>query len=311
LGIGESAALDLKVTVIDTSELINTACTVAGIQRDPDSTNNSASAFVNQDTMNYAAILDLAVQKRVNREKVQAGDQVFFTVILRNLGPDEATGIQVTDLLPTGLHLLSATASQGSYDGVTGSWWIGSLPVGQYCMLSVMAEVAGSSGNMTNTASVHHLEEFDVFAGNNADSAVVSIAALPVKIDIKPGSCPNPIELKSNGVLPAAILGTAELRVEGIDPQTVRVGREGLTGVEVAPIRWEYEDVATPFEGSICGCHNLRSDGHTDLTLKLDRQELVKKLKLGEVAGKTVPLKFTGKLYDGTPITGSDCVRVQ
>ena len=39
-----------------------------------------------------------------------------FTVTLTNNGPDTATGVQVTDLLPAGLSFVSATPSQGSYD---------------------------------------------------------------------------------------------------------------------------------------------------------------------------------------------------
>ena len=45
---------------------------------------------------------------------------------MTNDGPDAATGVQVTDLLPAGLTFVSrATASQGTYDDVTGVWTVG------------------------------------------------------------------------------------------------------------------------------------------------------------------------------------------
>ncbi|MFZ2070029.1 MAG: hypothetical protein WAV32_00160 [Halobacteriota archaeon] len=131
---------------------------------------------------------------------------------------------------------------------------------------------------------------------------------LSVYVDIKPGSCPNPVNVRSGGVLPVAVLGTEEFDVAGIDVSTIRLTR-GDAGV--APIRYSYEDVATPYEGvEACGCHELTGDGYTDLTLKFDRQELVETLGLTDEAGKTIPLTVTGSLLDGTVIEGSDCIWV-
>ncbi len=132
---------------------------------------------------------------------------------------------------------------------------------------------------------------------------------LSAYVDIKPGSCPNPLNVKSGGVLPVAVLGTGEFDVAGIDVSTIRLTREGAG--EVAPIRWCYEDVATPYNGTdACGCHELTGDGYTDLTLKFDRQELIETLGLSVEAGNTIPLTVTGTLGDGTVIEGSDCIWV-
>jgi hypothetical protein len=67
-----------------------------------------------------------------------------------------------------------------------------------------------------------------------------------INVDIKPGTCPNPVNVKARGVLPVAILGTADFDVTTIDPASVRL--EG-----VAPIRWALEDVATPVPPCPCG----------------------------------------------------------
>ncbi|MFW6186237.1 MAG: LamG-like jellyroll fold domain-containing protein, partial [Halobacteriota archaeon] len=98
-------------------------------------------------------------------------------------------------------------------------------------------------------------------------------------VDIKPGSCPNPLNLKSKGVLPVAILGTEDFDVSDIDPVTVKL--EG-----VAPLRWSYEDVSTPYEGELCGCNDLNGDGYTDLSLKFDVKELVESLELDGFSGE-------------------------
>lgn len=136
---------------------------------------------------------------------------------------------------------------------------------------------------------------------------------IPVDIDIKPGSCPNPLDVKSKGVLPLAVLGIDNFDVTTIDPATIRLSREGIAG-DVAPLRWSYEDVATPFAGELCDCHNLNGDGFMDLTLKLNTQELVGTLNLEEVAGETIPLTLTGNLkeeYGNTSIEGKDCIWVK
>jgi len=133
--------------------------------------------------------------------------------------------------------------------------------------------------------------------------------SLPVAVDIKPGSCPNPLNVRSRGVLPVAVLGTEDFDVTLIDPASV-----SLAGV--APLRWAMEDVATPYEPFIgkeldpFSCTTEGQDGYMDLTLKYDTQEVV--AALGDVNdGDVLALQLTGNLMDefgGTPILGEDVV---
>ena len=131
------------------------------------------------------------------------------------------------------------------------------------------------------------------------------IVVAPVAIDIKPQSCPNPINVKSRGVLPVAILGTAEFDVITINPASIRV-------VGVPPLRSALEDVATPFtpfngEVDASSCTVFGPDGFMDLTLKLDTQQVV--AALGDVIdGDVLILTLTGNSFDGAPIQGQDVV---
>lgn len=129
--------------------------------------------------------------------------------------------------------------------------------------------------------------------------------ALEVYLDIKPTSCPNPLNLKSNGVLPVAILGTLEFDISDIDPLTVKL--EG-----VSPLRSSIEDVATPFSGELSDCDSCSvaaGDGYDDLTLKFDRQEVV--AAIGDVAdGQCLTLELTGMLTDDTPFHGEDVITI-
>ena len=49
-----------------------------------------------------------------------------------------------------------------------------------------------------------------------------------VPVDVKPGSCVNPINARSRGKLPVALGGTATIDALQIDPRTVRLGESRL-----------------------------------------------------------------------------------
>ncbi|TET47228.1 T9SS type A sorting domain-containing protein [candidate division TA06 bacterium] len=125
---------------------------------------------------------------------------------------------------------------------------------------------------------------------------------IDVHLDIKPGSCPNPLNVKSKGLLPVAILGTEEFDVTQVDVSTVEL-------IGVAPKQSGIEHVATPVENkqNPCDCTDEGSDGYDDLTLKFKTEDIVK--ALGEVEdGQEIELTLTGALNDGTEIEGLDCV---
>lgn len=123
-------------------------------------------------------------------------------------------------------------------------------------------------------------------------------------IDIKPGACPNPVNVKSKGVLPVAVPGTEDFDVTAIDPASIRL--EGI-----APLRSSVEDVSTPYANSQgeCDCSIEGEDGVVDLTLKFDTQTIVS--TMGEITdGEVRVLTLTGNLFDGTEIEGKGCIVV-
>jgi len=123
-------------------------------------------------------------------------------------------------------------------------------------------------------------------------------------VDIKPGSCPNPLNTKSNGVLPVAVLGSEYLDVADIDPETIEL--EG-----VSPLRWSYEDVATPvIDGEPCECNTLGPDGYMDLVLHFDTQEVVAALGL-VTDGDYVELTLTLETFSGIVLDATDCVWIK
>ncbi len=117
---------------------------------------------------------DIAVAKTADNLEPKQGDELNFTITATNNGPFEATGLKVTDKLPTGLGYVSSTPSQGSYNSGTGVWTVGSLAKDASATLTLKAGADGS-GEVTNTASVSALDESDTDNTNDTASKTVTI----------------------------------------------------------------------------------------------------------------------------------------
>jgi hypothetical protein len=140
-----------------------------------------------------------------------------------------------------------------------------------------------------------------------SDMAGFLPAAIQVPVDIKPPSCPNPLQNGGDGLLPVAILGTDGFDVTVIDPQTVQV--EG-----VAALRWNFGYASKPYEPytgkETCDQCTSQSDRYLDLVLKFDKRDIIE--SLGDVEyGECRVLHLTGKLFDGTDIFGEDVAVVR
>jgi len=131
------------------------------------------------------------------------------------------------------------------------------------------------------------------------DNVVFRLAPTDVSLDIRPGSCPNPFNPSARGLLPVAVLGTADFDVYNLNLESLR-----LDGV--APVRADYEDVAAPFEGELCGCNTAGPDGFLDLALKFDIQDIAS--AIGPSPNGDRVLTLTGTTLDGKEIEGQDCV---
>src|SRR5262249_34848960 len=98
------------------------------------------------------------------------GDTITFTVTLTNNGPDNATGVSVSDKLPVGLAFVSATPSQGIYNSGTGVWTVGTVTTISVQTLQIQARVA-SPNAQTNTASISQSDQLDPNNTNDSASA--------------------------------------------------------------------------------------------------------------------------------------------
>jgi hypothetical protein len=137
----------------------------------------------------------------------------------------------------------------------------------------------------------------------------ITVLKLDASLDIKLGSCPNPVDTRSRGSIPISLLGTADFDVTAVDPASLLLVRADGVGDSIASIGWVLQDTGTPYASALCGCHRRIGDGITDLSLKFDNQGVVDALQLGSVApNASVELVVVGTLSDGCAFIAGDCM---
>ncbi len=194
---GEEATGTIIVAtpVVEVNQVIDNTVTVAGNETDPDGTNNTADT---QTTVVPAgpAQADLAVTKLDSPDPVfSAGPDLEYTITVDNNGPDGATGVTLTDTLPTGVTFVSAAASNGTCGnpdaGGTLVCEIGSLASGSNSTvtITVTPDTVTEPTELSNTASVAATET-DPVPGNN--SATTTTTLNPPSADMSVGVTSTP-----------------------------------------------------------------------------------------------------------------------
>ncbi len=142
LAAGAWATLELAVQLQAEGELEHLAWRVGADQGDPVAANDTTRLTVTP------AAADLALAMSVDDDTAGEGEPLSFTLIVTNLGPQAATGVQIGDLLPAGLLYLGDTPSQGIYLPASGLWALGDLSAGASATLVLDATPApGTAGS--------------------------------------------------------------------------------------------------------------------------------------------------------------------
>ncbi len=124
---------------------------------------------------------DLAITKTADQTNPLSNETVNFTVTVTNNGPEPATEIDINETLPTGLTLVQATPSQGTYNQITKLWAVGSLAVGNSATLTLETTVNSniSQDSLINKAFIQGLNQSDPTIANDT-SAVTIYISIPI-----------------------------------------------------------------------------------------------------------------------------------
>ncbi len=168
-----SAVLSVICKVNATGKVINNV-DVSGREFDYDLTNNHDDEMINVDPS-----CDLEIIKLANVSKANYKDLVEWTLVVKNNGPNNATGVNVTDILPNGFRYIKSSLDKGSYS--KNVFNIGNLSVGESVKIHIISEVI-RTGNFINVANVTG-NEYDTNLKNNiANRSIVINPAVDLEV---------------------------------------------------------------------------------------------------------------------------------
>lgn len=221
INANSKATLTIKVKVNGCAVITNRAQVNSVDQEDIDSTPNNSNIHEDDDDAvvikctNSKPKVDLEVNKSVSKSSVNVGEGIVYTVTVKNLGPDAATGVELTDKLPTGLEYQSYSTDAGSYNSSTGLWQVGQVNVGQSLSLRITVKVT-ASGDINNIAQVTKADQEDVDSnpddnkGDDYDNVVIK-SSTPVVLGTNTTSYPSSLPSTGNATILSAVLGSAVL----------------------------------------------------------------------------------------------------
>jgi uncharacterized repeat protein (TIGR01451 family) len=153
-GAGSFATLSLVVRVGTTDKVGNTATFT---QANPNgSGGESGESNTVTLTPDYAV---LEIGESVLDPRPSTGSSDRFTVVVTNKGPDLAKEVAVTDPVPAGVSVVSATSGQGTVTTLSDNgaeildWHVGTLDVDSSVSLTVNVTITSDSGTIVNPAT--------------------------------------------------------------------------------------------------------------------------------------------------------------
>ena len=123
-----------------------------------------------------AALVDVFVNQSDSPDPIAAGGLLTYTIAVTNNGPDDATGVVLTDTIPASTSFVSAISTKGTCSGNPAiTCTIGALANGETATVTIRV-IPNTIGTITNTATATRNEP-DSNATNNSDTDITTVQA--------------------------------------------------------------------------------------------------------------------------------------
>jgi LPXTG-site transpeptidase (sortase) family protein len=224
---------------------------------------------------------------------------ITYTLRVDNFGPNDATGVNLTDILPTGITFVSSNATQGTYTPGSGLWAIGGLSNGSVVTLTLSASVNPNTRGATiiNAVSALSADQEDPFQSNNTASVSFTVATTRLIGIVTDASTDEPLE--------DVTVRLTDSAQTGYTTQTNASGWYTFTSTLVNPIAAGSANVFVELEGYADAnlTPNLIAGQDNRLDIPLDTADLVVTLTdgkttmlPGEVLTYTLTVANTGSI---------------
>ena len=160
---GSKIVVDIYAAILSTTGQDIFNCVNVTSDEHPEGNTSNTTIHVN--------IVDLEIIKIVNNATPNYGDEITYTITVRNNGPDNSTNIKVSEVLADNFKFISANASKGYYDLTNGVWAVGNLTNNETSKLVITVKIV-KTGFIQNNVSVNGTG-FDPNVTNN--NATVNI----------------------------------------------------------------------------------------------------------------------------------------
>ena len=165
---------------------------------------SGASAFAGTPDLNGCyGPADMSITKSDSPDPVGPGQTLTYHLTTTNNGvaggPSTTSGVTVTDALPAGVTLVSATPSTGSCSGTTTiSCALGIFPGGTSATIEIVVTVSTSAGNgtLTNSATVSAVTADPNPANNTATASTTVVNA--ADLSLTKTDSPDPVSTHGN-----------------------------------------------------------------------------------------------------------------
>src|SRR5262249_51376866 len=168
---GRSTTDTITGTAPSTAGTITNTATVSPTDQNPQ--NNTASVTTTGQANQQSA--DLAITK-TGPASVPTGQTFTYTLAVHNSGPNAATGVTVSDVLPANLTLVSVGSGCSNSSG-TVTCTVARLASGGDATFTITVTAPATAATITNTATGAGTSPGDPNTGNNSSSVTTSVQA--------------------------------------------------------------------------------------------------------------------------------------